>query len=230
MDKLIVANLKMNLNFNDIVNYKKIIEESNIQNFIIAPSSIYLNAMQSSKYSWCAQNGYYVDYGAYTGEISFLQLNHLNVKYCLIGHSERRNIFNEDYELISKKAASCVKNNIIPILCVGENKNERDKGNTLNVIDRQLECVKNLDNVIIAYEPVWAIGSGCVPNVSDIERVHLHIKNVLNSNVKILYGGSVNLSNIKEICSNNVVDGVLIGSASIDPNQIIKMYNELKKV
>ena len=77
---------------------------------------------------------------------------------------------------------------------------------------------------------MWAIGSGCVPNVSDIERVHLHIKNVLNSNVKILYGGSVNLSNIKEICSNNVVDGVLIGSASIDPNQIIKMYNELKKV
>lgn len=234
MNKLIIANLKMNLNKKEIVEYKKTIEESNIKEFIICPPNIYIGIMQSNSYSVCAQNGYHINSGAFTGEVSFAQLKSIGVNYSLIGHSERRNMFNENDEIIALKLKSCIENDIMPILCVGENKEERELGKTLEVIERE---IKNdlkgtkFNDIIIAYEPVWAIGTGLIPTKEDINEVHLHIKKVLkdiyNKDVKVLYGGSVKLSNIKEICNIISVDGVLIGGASNDPNNLISMYNEL---
>lgn len=235
MDKLIVANLKMNLNFEQIKEYKKIIGESDIKNFILCPSYIYLNYMKSNSYEVCSQNGYYKDEGACTGEISFYQLNKLGIKYSLIGHSERRHVFNESNDLISLKMENCIKNNVTPILCVGETEEDKNKGLTNEVIDTQINTALSkvkLSDVIIAYEPVWAIGTGLTPTIDDINNIHLHIKEMLKSvhNIesKVLYGGSVKLNNIKEIIENQNVDGVLIGSASNDPNNLLNMYNEVK--
>lgn len=235
MDKLIMANLKMNLTREEIKEYKNIIENSDIKNLIICPSYIYLNDMASDKYSVGSQNGYYVDKGAYTGEISFYQLSNYGVKYSLIGHSERRHVFNETDSEIALKMQSCINNNVTPILCVGETKEERESNKTKDVIDSQIKTALeglNLSSIIIAYEPVWAIGTGLIPTMDDINDIHLHIKDMLNKvynlDPKVLYGGSVNLSNIKEITSINSVDGVLIGSASNNPNNLINMYNEIK--
>lgn len=232
--KLLFANLKMNLTMDEVTNYKQVIEKSDITNLVICPSNIYLSLLKSNKYDLCSQNGYHIDNGAYTGEVSFYQLNSLGIKYSLIGHSERRHIFNENDDLISLKIDSCIKNNITPILCVGEAKEERERGKTIDVIVHQIDMAlnnKNIDNIVIAYEPVWAIGTGLVPTLDEINEVHLRIKEMskkYNLNVNVLYGGSVNLSNIKEICSLDTVDGVLIGSASNNPNNLIDMYNQIK--
>ncbi len=234
--KQLIANLKMNLTFEEMQNYKYVIENSNVTDLIICPSFIHLEMMQSNKYGLCAQNGYSVDKGAFTGEVSFYQLRNINVNYSLIGHSERRHIFNEDDVLVSKKIDACINNGIKPILCVGETKEEKESGNTLNVIDRQIiDSIfnKNIKDIIIAYEPVWAIGTGLIPTIDDINLVHLHIKELLNKNninVNVLYGGSVKESNIAEICSLDSVDGVLIGGASNDPNNLLKMYNIIKNM
>lgn len=228
MNKIIAANLKMNLSYDEIKEYKKVIENSNI-NFIIAPSNIYLSEMNSNIYSLCAQNGYYKDDGAYTGEVSFKQLSNIGVKYSLIGHSERRHIFNETLEDVSNKITSCIENNIMPILCVGETKDERDNGIAFDVVTNQIDTAlsnKNIKDIIIAYEPVWSIGTGVIPTMNDISLMHNHIKTITSKykdDVKVLYGGSVKLDNIEDISKLDSVDGVLVGGASLDPNNLIEM-------
>ena len=209
MDKLIVTNFKMNLSKEEVLEYKKIVENSDIKNLIISPSNIYLDLMSSNKYDLCVQNGYYEDFGTHTGEVSFKQLKSLGVKYSLIGHSETRNMSNEDIPL---KLKACINNGIVPILCVGSG--------------------LKINDIIIAYEPTWAIGTGVTPSLENIKSVHTYIKNVLskvyNIKCKVIYGGSVNVSNIKEICSIEEVDGVLIGSSSLNPNNLLKMYSKIK--
>lgn len=234
MNKLLIANLKMNLNYEDILEYKKVIENSDITNFIICPPNIYLDALFSNKYELCAQNGYHVDEGAFTGEVSFKQLKSMGVKYSLIGHSERRRIFNESNDDIRKKLESCIENGITPILCVGESKEEREKGISEKIIESQIKTAigdLELSDLIVAYEPVWAIGTGLIPTSIDIMNMHSCIKKIVKDNtknVKVIYGGSVNESNIKGICNIEGVDGVLIGDASNNPLNIIKMYNLVK--
>lgn len=234
MDKLLIANLKMNLNYEDITLYKKIIENSEIENFVIAPSNIYLKAMLSDKYKICSQNGHYLDSGAFTGEVSFKQLKSIGVEYSLIGHSERRNIFHETDDDIRRKVKSCIDNEITPILCVGEHKHDRENNEAEDVINRQLhEALDelNLESIIIAYEPVWAIGTGLIPTFEDIMSMHHYIKNTLKdniNNVTVLYGGSVNEKNIVDICNIDGVDGVLIGGASNNAENMLKMYNLVK--
>ena len=234
MEKLLIANLKMNLNYEDITLYKKIIENSEIENFVIAPSNIYLKAMLSDKYKICSQNGHYLDNGAFTGEVSFKQLKSIGVEYSLIGHSERRNLFHETDDDIRRKVSSCIENGITPILCVGEHKHDRENGEAEDVINRQLhEALDglNLDSIIIAYEPVWAIGTGLIPTYEDIMSMHHYIKNTVKDNinsVSVLYGGSVNEKNIVDICNIDGVDGVLIGGASNNAENLLKMYNLVK--
>lgn len=236
MDKILIANLKMNLNYEDIVEYKKIIENSKISNIVVAPSNIYLTTMVSDKYSICSQNGHYLDKGAFTGEVSFRQLKSIGVQYSLIGHSERRNIFDESNDDIRRKIKSCIDNGIVPILCVGEHKHDRENNEAEDVINIQLhEALDglNLESIIIAYEPVWAIGTGLIPTNDDIMSMHHYIKCVLKdniNNVKVLYGGSVNEKNIVNICNIDGVDGVLIGGASNNAENLIKMYNLVKEV
>ena len=234
MNKLLIANLKMNLNYEDIIEYKKVIENSDITNFVICPSNIYLHILSSNKYELCAQNGYHEDRGAFTGEVSFKQLKSMGVKYSLIGHSERRNIFNESNDDIRKKLKSCIENGITPILCVGENKDERESGNAEKIVENEIKSIIQdliLYDLIIAYEPIWAIGTGLTPTSIDIMNMHSCIKKIVKDNtknVKVIYGGSVNESNIKGICNIEGVDGVLIGDASNNPLNVIKMYNLVK--
>lgn len=234
MNKMLVANFKMNLTLDEIENYKKVMENNTIENFVIAPSNLYLVPLKSDKYDLCGQNAYYLNSGAFTGEVSYMQLKSIGVKYCLIGHSERRNVFDESDDDIRRKLKSCIENGIIPILCVGEHKKDREDGIAKEVIDSQIKFALDnmyIDDLIVAYEPVWAIGTGLIPNMDDIEEMHHYIKEIVGEsakNVKVLYGGSVNENNIKDICSIEVVDGVLIGKASNDPENMLKLYNCIK--
>lgn len=232
MNKLIVANLKMNLSKDDVKKYKDSFKKDYKDNLIICPSYIYLDLMISDFYNIGSQNGYYLDCGAYTGEVSFKQLSEIGVRYSIIGHSERRIIFNESDELISKKVDGCIKNNIIPIICVGETLEERNSSKTFEIIENQLKRSLSglkLNSIIIAYEPVWAIGSNKTPSKDEIEEVHMYIKktikDIYNIECRVLYGGSVCLYNSKDIININGVDGLLIGSASLDPTNLLNIIS-----
>lgn len=229
--KLIIANLKMNLKLEEILKYKETIKEKQ-DNLIIAPPYIYLDVMKSQNYDIASQDGYYVDNGAYTGEVSFNQLKSMGVNYSIIGHSERRQKFNETNNIVKEKYLSSLRNGITPIVCVGETKEERLSNKTFDIIEEEIKVLMDskTESIIIAYEPIWAIGTGLTPTLEEIESVHKFIKEILNKynlNSKILYGGSVNLNNIKEFSKSDHIDGFLIGSASLDPNNLLNMINEI---
>ena len=229
MEKLIVANLKMNLTFKDMEEYKLVFEDKQYSNLIICPSYIYLNYMKNNNYKLGSQDGYYENKGAFTGEVSFYQLKDI-VNYSIVGHSERRTKFNETNDIASKKVDSCLLNNITPIICIGETKEEKDSNSTFNVIYEQLKSLNIMNkDVVIAYEPVYSIGTGIVPTIDEINEVHTYIKKTIkelfNIEPKIIYGGSVNLNNYETILNIPTVDGVLIGGMSNDPQNILKILN-----
>jgi triosephosphate isomerase len=160
------------------------------------------------------------DKGAFTGNISALFIKDFGLKYTLVGHSERRQYEGETSELVAKKSANAIKNSITPIICVGEPLEIREKRQHLAFVkDQTLDSIKNVDlnKAIIAYEPVWAIGTGKVPTLDDIEEINSYIKKILagSGNVAVVYGGSVKSSNAKEIMSLKSVDGVLVGGGSL---------------
>lgn len=229
--KLIIANLKMNLTLDKILDYKKIINEKQ-EGLIIAPPYIYLDIMKSQNYDIASQDGYYVDNGAYTGEVSFNQLKSMGVNYSIIGHSERRQKFNETNNIVKEKYLSSLRNGITPIVCVGETKEERLSNKTFDIIEEEIKILLDAktESIIVAYEPIWAIGTGLTPTLEEIESVHKFIKDLItkyNLNSKILYGGSVNLNNIKEFSKSEHIDGFLIGSASLDPDNLLNMIKEI---
>ncbi len=182
----------------------------------------------------CSSN----DLGAYTGEISATMIKDFNAKYCIIGHSERRIYHNETNDLINNKILQAQEKNLRTILCIGETLFDRKKKRTLRVLGNQIKSSLkgkvNPNNLDIAYEPVWAIGTGLVPSNSDIEEVHNFIFNKLKKiygnrakNIRILYGGSVNSNNISSISCLNNVSGALIGGASLkinDMKSILKQF------
>tara|TARA_B100002052_G_scaffold292485_1_gene314146 strand:- start:39 stop:785 length:747 start_codon:yes stop_codon:yes gene_type:complete len=188
-----------------------------------------------------AQNCYFKDSGAYTGEISLSMLLECNVEYVIIGHSERRQIFNEKNDLINKKVLKVIESGIKPILCIGETIDEMNTGKAYDVIKEQiisgLNSIKSLNNIIIAYEPVWAIGTGLNASVEQINDVHGFIRKILSQyfdndeskNTPILYGGSVNPTNANELISIDGVNGFLIGGASLDVinfSEVIKIVGD----
>jgi triosephosphate isomerase (TIM) len=187
-----------------------------------------------------AQNVFYEDKGAFTGEWSAEQLAELGVKYCLVGHSERRTLFFETDEQIAKKVKSCVMAGIVPVICIGESKVEREENKTVEVIKRQVSlAIKELDNInsydlIFAYEPIWAIGTKNAAQAVDVQEIHSLIKEILGSSftrqektIRILYGGSVSALNIREFISMPDIDGVLVGKASLQPELFLSMIEEL---
>ncbi len=183
-----------------------------------------------------AQNLYFEEQGAYTGEISPRMLREL-CQYVIIGHSERRGLFGETDREINKKIRAAAKEGLIPILCVGETAEERREGKTWRVIERQLSealDLGNLSEVLIAYEPVWAIGTGMTPHPSEAEAVHFQICNYLSQGEKsarILYGGSANDKNIEGFMKEPHINGVLAGGASLSPEvfaKIIKLGSAAK--
>lgn len=180
-----------------------------------------------------AQNMFYELEGAFTGEISPLMLKEVGCSYVILGHSERRRIFKEDDELINRKVLSAVKNGIVPILCVGETLEERERGKVEEVIENQLK--KGLDGVegefVIAYEPVWAIGTGKTATPFQAQEVHEFVRSVLSEifgkdfaeSVRILYGGSVKPENAKSLLSMPDIDGALVGGASLKADSFSKI-------
>ena len=155
-------------------------------------------------------------------------LKNVGCQFCIVGHSERRNLFKETEEIIINKVNCCLDEKIIPILCIGESLEQKRKNLTKEILIKQIKSIPkqaNKNNIIIAYEPIWAIGSGLVPTLEEINEIHGFIKNNIyqSQEFKILYGGSVKSSNCKNILSQENVDGVLVGGASIDINEFNKI-------
>ena len=185
-----------------------------------------------------AQNMHFEEMGAFTGEISPLMLKELEMDYVVIGHSERRQYFNETNETVNKKVLKALEVEINPILCVGETLEEREAGNTKNVckvqVEKALENVskEDLAKVVIAYEPVWAIGTGKTATSEDANDVISYIREVvanlygeLANEIRIQYGGSVKPSNVTEIMSQSDIDGALVGGASLQANDYVELVN-----
>ena len=185
-----------------------------------------------------AQNMHFEEKGAFTGEISPLMLKDLDMDYVVIGHSERRQYFNETDETVNKKVLKALEVGIDPILCVGETLEEREAGNTKDVckvqVEKALENVskEDLAKVVIAYEPVWAIGTGKTATSEDANDVIAYIREVvanlygeLANEVRIQYGGSVKPSNVAEIMNQSDIDGALVGGASLEANDYVELVN-----
>ena len=234
--KIIIANWKLNGNLALINEFKDKIKPEivNINNncLIICPPSPYLHYFVGNNYVLGSQDCSAYNEGAYTGEISAKILKEIGCEVCIIGHSERRIIFreNEDSDLISKKLNNCLNNDIIPIFCIGENIDQKKEKLTKNTLKNQLNIISsdfNQRNIIIAYEPVWSIGTGLVPSLDEISENLEFIRNdvLKNKKIKILYGGSVKGSNYKTILNLDIVDGLLIGGASINIDDFSKIIN-----
>jgi triosephosphate isomerase len=200
---------------------------------IIFPSFVFLEQVQRqlagrSDITLGAQNGDWHESGAYTGEVSMPMLQEFGCSHVLVGHSERRSLFGETNEQVALKAAGCLAAGLVPVLCVGESLEQRQADETAAIIESQLQAVvaqlgaQALGQCIIAYEPVWAIGTGESAAPEQVETVHVQIRKYLASldlniseKVQILYGGSVNATNAAELFAQENIDGALVGGASL---------------
>lgn len=234
MNHLIIANWKMHLTLEESIRFCTSLTGKNYNNhLIISPPAPYLAYLANSfpSISFCAQNISHIENtGPYTGEYSGFILKSCNINYALIGHSERRNLFGESNEVIRQKAQNCLNAGISPIICIGEPLNVRENGNYKDFILKQLvESVPHTPvPIIIAYEPIWSIGTGLIPSESQLIEVCEIVGSFLResqvaNNMRLVYGGSVNLDNIKNIVNLKNISGVLIGSASLKYEVLIQM-------
>jgi len=211
----------------------------------IAPSHLHFNQIQSYFKDHDIEIGFQdidIEGGARTGSISPLMAIDSDCSFCLIGHSERREIFNEDNNIISKKYQMLAKSHIKPVLCIGESFEEFKAGKTEQKLQTQIQdCIQgniSSENLIIAYEPIWAIGTGNTPKPKDVNSIHEFIKDVVQSasennlRPQVLYGGSVNKSNAADFFVEKNIDGALVGGASLDADifsDIIEIYSRHKE-
>ena len=240
MNPIIAANWKMNLTkteATDLISQINATMDSltNVE-LIIGPGHCYLDLVQSTlkKGAVAAQNISEYTGGAYTGEISAQMAKSCGAAYAILGHSERRHVFHETNEMIRKKLDLCYGNGLVPIVCVGETLDERNAGELKTVINNQLDVLTDINDVyFIAYEPVWAIGTGETATPELAEEVHAHIRRIVGEGVPILYGGSVNANNIEGLLKMPNIDGALIGGASLKPDefsQILTISTSLERV
>lgn len=244
---IIAGNHKMNLLPSEsdtfIDNLLELIDDEQKPEVIIFPSfaslAKLLDKTKNSQISIGAQNIYYQDQGAYTGEVSADMVKDLGCKWVLCGHSERRNIFLENDEQINLKIKSAIKNDLKPMLCIGEKLDHRDNGETNDFLLSQLYGSlkglneENLKNLVIAYEPIWAIGTGKTATPEDAQSTINFIRKKLSEmysanfskNIRILYGGSVKPNNVKELMTQKDIDGALIGGASLKADSFAKLVN-----
>jgi triosephosphate isomerase len=242
--KIVAGNWKMNLNREAAFQLIETIDSlkfSNNLEVIIAPSSIYLESFvgKVKNINISSQDVSTNDNGAYTGEFSAAMLSSLNLKYSIVGHSERRQYHKETDEMIFNKAKQLLKSNMSPIYCCGELLEDRKSENHYKVVASQLQPLLDnlnsdeLEKFIIAYEPVWAIGTGLTAKPSDAQNMHSYIRALIKKKfsssiadqISILYGGSCKADNAKELFSMVDVDGGLIGGASLDADSFSAIIN-----
>ena len=216
---IVALNNKSNLEKEEFINYleglKNIKTNSNL---ILCPT--FLNIpLVNIDIPVGSQNVSINDNGAFTGEISAKQLKSFNVKYAIVGHSERRGYQRETNEEIKEKINKLKENDITPILCIGESKEERDNNTYKEVLKEELSILDANSNVIIAYEPIWSIGTGVIPTNEEIEEVFKFIKDMFPNN-KVLYGGSANVDNVDTLKQIDLIDGYLLGGLSLKPDKL----------
>ncbi|EGN94582.1 hypothetical protein SERLA73DRAFT_188556 [Serpula lacrymans var. lacrymans S7.3] len=225
----------------------KVLNEANIDGsteVVIAPPSLYLIPLKEivrKDIQVAAQNCYVKNSGAFTGEISPVQLVDAGIPYVILGHSERRTLFHETSELVAQKTRAAIDASLKIILCVGETLQEREAGETAIVVQKQLQAAVDLlkesdySQIVVAYEPVWAIGTGKVATSAQAQEAHADIRSYLAKAVspavaestRIIYGGSVTAANCKELSTQPDVDGFLVGGASLKP-EFVDIINAKK--
>ena len=244
--KVIAGNWKMNMLPNEAMNFinaiSQVANNANCDVVLCVPYTdlfYSLLTVQGTKIKVGAQNMHWEEKGAYTGEISAEMLKCINVEYVIIGHSERRQYFAETDETVNKKVLKAVQTGLIPIICVGESLEQREKGETSSVITSQTRAALNgldkeqLKNIIIAYEPIWAIGTGKTATAEDannsIKEIRKEIEKIYGKDIAdyviIQYGGSVNKDNCKELFSTSDIDGALVGGASLKASEFEEIIN-----
>ncbi len=241
--RLIAANWKMNKTISEteeyIKNFIPLVKDVNDREILLCPPFTSLQVagelLKGTNIRLGAQNCFYEKKGAFTGEISLDMIKETRASYVIVGHSERRHIFGENDELINKKVTAVLEAGLRPILCVGEKLEERNSGITFKVVETQLKIglsgiEEYIDRIDIAYEPVWAIGTGVPATPEDAKEVHSFIRETLkrlNPNAegtsRILYGGSVKPENAGEFMKYEEINGLLVGTASLDPDSFSKI-------
>ena len=253
MKKIIIGNWKLNLDHLEAIqllqklNYSLEVNIEDKIDIVIAPSYTSLRSLQTIidadnlKIKISSQDvSAYIE-GAYTGEVSALQLSKLNITHSIIGHSERRIVFNETDETINLKVHNAVNNNLIPIVCFGESEEQRDTNAYLSYILNQVNiAVKGLrkdkvEEIIFAYEPIWAIGTGKVASVENAIEVISSVKREISTKpfydeekIRFIYGGSVSPTNASELLNTKIIDGVLVGGASLDVDKFVQIIKSVK--
>lgn len=251
--QIAAANWKMNLTYQQ---GEKLLDEifdaeiilKNHQKVIFAVPFPYLlmarsEVSEENNYYACAQNCYHKKSGAFTGEVSVEMIHSLNINFCIVGHSERREYFSESNSILAEKINLCLANYITPIFCCGEALNIRESGMQDEYVATQLKeslfhfTPAQMNSIVIAYEPIWAIGTGKTATTEQAQEMHAHLRSVIAgkfgeaiaNEISILYGGSVKSSNAKEIFSCPDVDGGLVGGASLVASEFCEIIRSLKQ-
>ncbi len=245
-----IANWKMNMGYKEaqdfLFKFKNLLKEKENEKFIFLPPAFLSGLFQKGNLYWGSQNIYFKKKGSFTGENSAELLQEMGAQFCLLGHSERRHIFGETDVDIEKKFNLIQEVNLIPILCVGELGHER--GDKESVFKKQLSWIRtygkyqklpwkpesrpdlfNTVPFIVAYEPVWAIGTGETPSPEEINESHRFIKEYLQfENIPVFYGGSVTKENVQMFSQQKYIDGFLIGGASLNVEEFYSIYKRSK--
>ena len=244
--KVIAGNWKMNMLPNETINFiqqlEPLVKDTKSEVILCVPFTDLFYALlhvQGTNIKIGAQNMHWEEKGAFTGEVSAQMLKSIGTEYVIIGHSERRQYFAETDETVNKKVKSALSVGLKPIICIGETLDQRESGKTESIVTNQIEKAlegiesKNLENIIIAYEPIWAIGTGKTATSEDannsIKSIREEICKIYGQNVAdrviIQYGGSVKSSNAKELFTTSDIDGGLVGGASLKPDEFAKIVN-----
>lgn len=248
--KMIAGNWKMNKSTRDAIELangiKRDLSQATDISIVVCPPYTALDEVSEVLYEsnilLGAQNMHWEDSGAFTGEVSSFMLKELNCTFVILGHSERRQLFHETDEDVNKKTRTALKHNLTPIICVGETLEEREKNVTFQVIEGQINnslkglSAQDVIKIIIAYEPVWAIGTGKTATPQQAQEVHAFIRGFLkqkysqneSKNILILYGGSVKPSNTKELMLEQDIDGALVGGASLNIKDFCEIVNNAR--
>ncbi|KKP93184.1 MAG: Triosephosphate isomerase [Parcubacteria group bacterium GW2011_GWC1_38_6] len=249
MKLIVIANWKMNpSSLNEarqlFAETKKCIRKSRRVELIVFPPAVFLAEFrrESSKVKLGGQNCHWEDKGAFTGEISPKQLKSLGCKYVILGHSERRQFFQEGDEMINRKIKAALKNKLKIVFCVGETDQEKEAGITQEVLMGQMRdglrgvSRREIESMIVAYEPSWAIGTGLAYSVGDAQVMNLFLKKIISQQyslatarkMPILYGGSVNHKNVRDYILEAGMSGVILGGGSLDAKELGKIIESLK--